>query len=538
MQLLWTYCNFCFVSDAEAANNSPRISTESVPLFVEIPTFVTSMTYGMYIMLTVGLSILPSRFGIQIMYDKAGGTKHAMIVMGLPFSYYWLGSFCMNYLAMLFGNGVMCVCIAYFIPLFWSFAIVPVIICALFYSASVLLYAYFLSQLFYNLKAYGMTLQLTGMFFALCPAYLVSVFADAAHSGARWSSLMFLTHAFSSFLLPPYNPIGVLTGCAVVMTSYQQKGLVPKLIDYFAWDRLPIWSIFGTIFQATVLFAATVYIDRRHYTGRRAQAAATDLLTAYYKRREARRQEWLRRVGGHQLLIPASLQDHKDEDVYSEEKECMKIMSVLDGQERAYAEATTEEDKQHLSNTFKWMAAEDPEFPSELPLVLIDDLHYMFMPTTREQLPHVAVRGFSLRVYRGDIFGLLGPNGAGKTTSLNLLTCHYMTAAPTRGRALVGGHDICVNPSLAFSHLGLCPQFDALWGDITVRDNIRIFARIKHVVKVYCVFFLIMLRRRLTFTAVAERFLSLLFLFAHVYYFLVFRRNWIAWWTDTYAIWI
>lgn len=469
------------VESSGSQQGSSRIRTESVPLFMEIPTFVTSLTYGMYIMLTVGLSILPSRFGIQIMMDKSGGTKHAMIVMGLPFSYYWCGSFLMNYLAMLFGNGVMCVCIAYFIPLFWSFAIVPVMICALFYSASVLLYSYFLSQLFYNLKAYAMTLQLTGMLFALCPAYLVSVFADAANSGARWSSLMFLSHAVSSFLFPPYNPIGVLTGCAVVVTEYQQRGRLPRLVEYFALDRLPMWSIIGTAVQAIVLFLGTVWIDRRHYMGRKTPVVARDLLDMYYQKRETRRQEWLRRVGGHQVLIPASLQNHKDEDVHNEEKECVKIRRILEGQERAYAAAAGEQEKQGLRDTFQWMALEDPEFPSELPLVLIDDLHYMFVPNSPQQVPHVAVRGFSLRVYRGDIFGLLGPNGAGKTTSLNLLTCHYMTAAPTRGLAFLGGHNICVNPSLAFSHLGLCPQFDALWGDITVRDNIKIFARIKHV---------------------------------------------------------
>lgn len=459
----------------------PRLRLDSTPLLLETPVYITAITYPMYVMLTLGLSSLPSRFGTQIMLDKFIGTKHAMIVMGLPFSVYWMGTFLCNYIAMLFGNYVVCAFIAYFVPYFWSFAIVPVLACAACFSASVLLWSYFLSQLFRNMKAYAIAVQLTSMFLALIPAYIVSVFSDAATSGAKWGNAMLVSHIIFSFIFPPYNPIGVLIGCCVVVSDAAMIHRLPRLIDYFRLENLPIWSVLGSAFQAIVLFVTIVLIDRRHYHGKTPSRATQSTLEAYYRRRDIRRMEWLERRGGNQNLIPTSLRNLKDQDVLGEEFECAKIRKVLDGQLSKYSQAKTAQDKEEHSSLFEMAAAEDPCFPDELPLVLIDDLHYMFMPLTENQLPHAAVRGFSLSIYRGEIFGLLGPNGAGKTTSINLLTCNYMIEAPTKGVALMGGHDVARNPTAAFTHLGLCPQFDALWGDVPVRDNLKVFARIKNV---------------------------------------------------------
>lgn len=474
------------VPRARAAEKKEQFSiqTFSFPLMIVQPTFVTSMTYGMYVMLSLGLSSLPSRFGIQIMLDKFIGTKHAMVVMGLPFSIYWIGSFLMNYVAMLFGNFVVCFFIAYFISLFWSFAIVPVLSCAVFYSASVLLWAYFLSQLFGNLKAYAMTLQLTSMLLCLCPAYIISVFSDASMAGAKWGYSLLGTHVLFSLLFPAYNPIGVLIGCAVVAAESHHAGIQATLQQYFDFRKMPIWSVIAAAVQAVVLLTATIAIDRRHYHGKKPPTGAPKLLEMMYQRRNAKREEWLQRRGGNEFLIPASLQNHKDSDVLEEEFECMKIHKVLKGQERVYSQAKTKEEKQSLSEEFELVAREDENFPDELPLVLIDDLHYLFEARTAYEPPYVAVRGFSLSIYRGEIFGLLGPNGAGKTTSINLLTCNYLIAAPTKGAAFLGGHDVTQNPSAAFSHLGLCPQFDALWQDCSVRDNLRVFARIKNIPEV------------------------------------------------------
>ena len=88
-----------------------------------------------------------------------------------------------------------------------------------------------------------------------------------------------------------------------------------------------------------------------------------------------------------------------------------------------------------------------------------------------------AVKGNFFRVETGKLFALLGPNGAGKTTTINLLTG---VLPITSGDACVGGHSIRGGEMSAIRRLmGVCPQFDVLWGDMTAREHLLLFAALK-----------------------------------------------------------
>jgi len=77
-----------------------------------------------------------------------------------------------------------------------------------------------------------------------------------------------------------------------------------------------------------------------------------------------------------------------------------------------------------------------------------------------------------------ECFGLLGPNGAGKTTTISILTG---TVAPTSGAAFVKGIDVTGKAALSHKFIGICPQQDFLWPDITVQEHLNMFALIKGV---------------------------------------------------------
>jgi ABC-type multidrug transport system fused ATPase/permease subunit len=79
--------------------------------------------------------------------------------------------------------------------------------------------------------------------------------------------------------------------------------------------------------------------------------------------------------------------------------------------------------------------------------------------------PYAAVKSFNLRVGEKETFGLLGPNGAGKTTLINMLTGMIN---PDYGNAWIGGYDIISKVSKAQLEMGVCPQFDLLWPQLTV----------------------------------------------------------------------
>lgn len=82
----------------------------------------------------------------------------------------------------------------------------------------------------------------------------------------------------------------------------------------------------------------------------------------------------------------------------------------------------------------------------------------------------VAVSDLSLQVDEGEIFGLLGPNGSGKTTLMRILVG---LIKPTGGNASVLGRRPAEKTHL--SDIGYMTQAGALYGDLTVRENVEFF---------------------------------------------------------------
>lgn len=87
-----------------------------------------------------------------------------------------------------------------------------------------------------------------------------------------------------------------------------------------------------------------------------------------------------------------------------------------------------------------------------------------------------AIKNFSLAIRPGEIFGLLGPNGAGKTTLISMITGLY---PPTNGNAWVSGFSIKEEINQVHLLMGVCPQFDLLWPDLTIREHLTFYARLK-----------------------------------------------------------
>jgi ABC-2 type transport system ATP-binding protein len=87
----------------------------------------------------------------------------------------------------------------------------------------------------------------------------------------------------------------------------------------------------------------------------------------------------------------------------------------------------------------------------------------------------LAVDELSLTVHKGEIFGLLGPDGAGKTTTIRML-CTIMD--PTRGSARVIGFDTVKGQKEIKRRIGYMAQQFSLYGDLTVLENLVLFADI------------------------------------------------------------
>ncbi len=94
---------------------------------------------------------------------------------------------------------------------------------------------------------------------------------------------------------------------------------------------------------------------------------------------------------------------------------------------------------------------------------------------TKKYGDFTAVDDVSFAVKQGEIFGLLGPNGAGKSTLIRMMT----TLLPiTAGRALINGFDVAKDPDDARNCMGVIPQALTSDIDLTVEENLNIYAKL------------------------------------------------------------
>lgn len=92
---------------------------------------------------------------------------------------------------------------------------------------------------------------------------------------------------------------------------------------------------------------------------------------------------------------------------------------------------------------------------------------------TRRFNAFVAVDNVSLSVEKGEVFGLLGPNGAGKTTLIKMM-CGLLE--PSEGNIKVAGFDVLTQRRQVWTHIGYMSQRFSLYRDLTVMENLKLYA--------------------------------------------------------------
>jgi lipooligosaccharide transport system ATP-binding protein len=91
-----------------------------------------------------------------------------------------------------------------------------------------------------------------------------------------------------------------------------------------------------------------------------------------------------------------------------------------------------------------------------------------------------AVDNIDFEILRGECFGFLGPNGAGKTTVMRIIYCFM---PPTSGDIKVFDVDVTKAPSQIKARIGVVPQDDNLDPDLTVLENLIVYARYFDILK-------------------------------------------------------
>jgi ABC-2 type transport system ATP-binding protein len=107
-------------------------------------------------------------------------------------------------------------------------------------------------------------------------------------------------------------------------------------------------------------------------------------------------------------------------------------------------------------------------------LATIDALTRRFDSASRP-----ALSGITAKIMSGQVTGLVGPDGAGKTTLLRLMAGLLL---PSEGRLTVCGHDTVQDPQALREEIGYMPQRFGLYEDLTVTENLELYADLRGVV--------------------------------------------------------
>ncbi|KAF4012945.1 hypothetical protein G4228_003023 [Cervus hanglu yarkandensis] len=240
-------------------------------------------------------------------------------------------------------------------------------------------------------------------------------------------------------LIVTYAPVVVLTGFMVVFTLFLLYGL--SLLIHLDYDvnsnihsdspndqYLIIATIFMLLFDALLYLVLTLYLDKILPTEYGQQRPPWFFLksSSWFQRRRADR---------------AALENDIDPDFPS-------------------------------NDSFEPVS---PEFHGK-EAIRIRNLKKAYGKGKHEKVE--ALKGLVFDVYEGQITGILGHSGAGKTTLLNILSG---LSAPTSGSITIYNHSLSETADLEhISKLtGVCPQSNVQFGFLTVRENLRLFAKIK-----------------------------------------------------------
>ncbi|XP_075472553.1 retinal-specific phospholipid-transporting ATPase ABCA4 isoform X2 [Ascaphus truei] len=126
------------------------------------------------------------------------------------------------------------------------------------------------------------------------------------------------------------------------------------------------------------------------------------------------------------------------------------------------------EDKDEMNNANSFF---EPEPPGMIPGVCVQNLVKVYKNTCKP-----AVDRMSITFYEGQITAFLGHNGAGKTTVLSIMTGLF---PPTSGTVWVRGRDIHTHMDSIRQSLGMCPQHNILFRQLTVAEHILFYAQLK-----------------------------------------------------------
>uniref|UniRef100_A0AAR5Q584 ABC transporter domain-containing protein n=1 Tax=Dendroctonus ponderosae TaxID=77166 RepID=A0AAR5Q584_DENPD len=396
------------------------------------------------ILIGMVLVMVPVSLAIDLVYDRELKTKNQLRVNGLSTTMYFLTYFIVLVAIMsLTCAALIVMMVAFEIPALreWP-AIVVFSLLIFFYCPSSILSCSCISYIFDKTDSAQSILPNIATFLGWIP-FLMVVLLDVMHVGKTFALVLHCVFSLTNTMYIPYS-----------IVYYIQRVYLLCNVN-LACDRLTLASyctpeigvlLAGMIINIPLWFVLLRIVDIKKSGGRARDAF-----------------NFLRKTTSENNLpesVDVFVGENEDEDVRAERQ---KVKNFIGSNNVNHPVVMV----QDLHKEYKNKLAKGNQYCS-----------CCFKADEPEEKMKVAVKSLSLAVDAGEVFGLLGHNGAGKTTTMKIITAEE---APTSGRVFIGGQSISSNSNSVFQLLGYCPQHDALWKNITVREHIEIYAAIRGV---------------------------------------------------------
>ncbi|KAJ8680638.1 hypothetical protein QAD02_016425, partial [Eretmocerus hayati] len=393
------------------------------------------------IFIGMDIVLVPITLAVDMVYDREIKARNQLRVNGLSFAQYFL-----TYFVVLVGlMAFICVLILGIIFMFNvpSLQEVPALltlaILLLMYCPSSILFSTCLAYMFDKMESAQSFLPNIATCIGLIP-FLLVVILDFLGIGGVAVFIMHVLFCVTNAMYIPYAAFYYVDRvhllCSINTTCHHLS-----VWDYFTWEIMAMGV--GSVLSCPFWFFILLVLDTKKSGGS---------IKSIWKPNNS--------IIGVEQLENNDVGEHEDIDVKNERQRVISLSST--------SSSTQEPPVVFLQNLRK-------EYHQQ-------DLTSCTCCSRREEEPppskKIAVRNLSLAIDAGEVLGLLGHNGAGKTTTMRIIVAEE---AATRGKVRICGLDVGTNTEEAFRQMGYCPQHDAQWKNITVREHLECYAAIRGV---------------------------------------------------------
>ena len=401
-------------------------------------------------------------FLLEIVREKDLNLRKSLLIIGLNDCSFWMSWILSGIIFSIIMTGI-------FIVTAWSFQYqvihntpIPVIFILFFlFSVSMVFFAIFLSTLISNMKmAYTVsyTIFLVGMVMEILLRDVDIVYSLYSDDLSEWLSVAL--YLFQ--LYPPFNFSKAFNDISYI-ASPKFKRDEQRFIDgsKYKWKEdlfnekkgkiliinsdytVPptylsfVWLVINSI----VFMILTWYIDNVNASNKGRNLPWYFPITKEYWKGKAKRVDNTKQTSA---IIPDDNNYENDPGLQTVEEECKKVCDNLQTNNGL-----------NINGVSK-----------------IFNLRSM-IPCYRNKQLH-ALKPTYLHIPYGELFTILGHNGAGKSTLINILTGNL---SATSGDAEIGGYNLTTGLK---NVIGLCPQHDILWEELTAVEHLQIYCRIRN----------------------------------------------------------